>query len=376
MTTKKNILILGFSEIKRDQRILRQIHFLKDSYHLTVLGHGAYEDVNFLSVRGNDKSLLSKGIGALQLLTRQYDTYYWQQPRVQDSLQKAASVPFDLIVANDIDTLPLALHLSKGKPVIFDAHEYFPSEFDNSFTWRLFYKKYKTALCHRHLKQTSQMMTVSQGIAEEYKKRFGVAPIVVTNACRRFDLQPRKTAEKGIEIVYHGGADPSRQVEQVINLMKLLDPRFTLHLILQPIASHPDYYKKMVAMAKQLPNIRLHEPVPVENIVPFIHQFDLGLHLLPPTSFNNQHALPNRFAEFIQARLAIAVGPSAEMGRIVKEAGCGVVSDDFSIAAMARKLNALTASAIDAFKQQTAILADSYCAEHNQHLVLDLVRQA
>lgn len=374
---KLKILILGFSQIKRDQRILRQIRFLQEHYRLTILGHGEYpvEGVDFIKIEENHKSQSDKAWGAFQLLTHQFERYYWQQPRVQDLLQKASTLSFDGILANDIDTLPLALNLANGKPVIYDAHEYFPSEFDNSFTWRVFYKKFKTYLCKRYMTGLPNVMTVSQGIADAYAREFKVSPTVVTNACHRYALNPHSNNDK-LEIVYHGGADPSRQVEQVIALMDLLDDRFRLNLILQPIASHPDYYHKMKKLAESRSNIVMHEPVPIEKIVPHIHQFDIGLHLLPPTSFNNMHALPNRFAEFIQARLAIAVGPSAEMGRIVQQAACGIVSKDFSIQAMADKLNALTKKQVDAYKTKTHALADTYCAEHNQNLIVDVMGRA
>jgi hypothetical protein len=56
-----------------------------------------------------------------------------------------------------------------------------------------------------------------------------------------------------------------------------------------------------------------------EEIVPLSNAYDIGLYLLPPSSFNNLHALPSKFFEFLQALLAIAIGPFQEMARIVRE---------------------------------------------------------
>src|SRR5262249_6418170 len=104
----------------------------------------------------------------------------------------------------------------------------------------------------------------------------------------------------------------------------------------------------------------------------FLNQFDIGLFLLEPTNFNYLHALPNKLFEFIQARLAIAIGPSPEMARIVRESKLGVVSADFRPESLAHLLNALTADDINRFKEQAHASASRYCSERNKELLRDL----
>ena len=56
------------------------------------------------------------------------------------------------------------------------------------------------------------------------------------------------------------------------------------------------------------------------------NDYDVGLYLLPPTNFNQRYALPNKFFEFIQGRLAIAIGPSPEMAKLVERSNAdGVI---------------------------------------------------
>lgn len=376
MVEKKKILILGFSDIKKDPRIKKQITFLKDEYDLTVIGHGTFEEdgVEFHSIPIYKKNRSEKAVAALRLLSGMFERHYWQQPQVNQMSAIGSLLPFDAILANDIDTLPLACKLAGYKPVIFDAHEYFPCEFEDLLMWRIFYKRYKKHLCARYLTDIPHMMTVSNGLAKAYRTNYKVDPKVVTNACHYHDLSPHPCPETGIRIICHGGVHPSRRVENIVALAQYLDDRFILELILVPMAGFESYYHKIVAQAKKFPNIVLSPPVAMSEIVPRVSQADIGLYILPASSFNHAYALPNRFGDFIQARLAIAVGPSAEMGDLVKKHGCGVVADSFSAQSMAKALNALTPAEIDAFKQASHRYALSYNAEKNGQIVQELVR--
>jgi hypothetical protein len=72
-------------------------------------------------------------------------------------------------------------------------------------------------------------------------------------------------------------------------------------------------------------------------------------------------ALPNKFFEFVQARLAVAIGPSPEMARLVRQYGFGVVSDSFDARELATRIAALTPKDIERLKHRS----DSASAELN-----------
>ncbi len=126
-------------------------------------------------------------------------------------------------------------------------------------------------------------------------------------------------------------------------------------------------------LARKVPRTRVIPPVAIHDLVPASNDYDIGLYLLRPSSFNNLYALPNKFFEFLQARLAIAIGPSPEMARIVREFGCGVVADDFAPTSLARALNRLTAADIDRMKAGSEKAAHVYTAENNAKKVREIV---
>ena len=111
----------------------------------------------------------------------------------------------------------------------------------------------------------------------------------------------------------------------------------------------------------------------MRDIPKALNAFDVGLVLFPPVTFNLRHALPNKFFEFVQARLAIATGPSEEMAAIVHRYGLGIVSDDFTPESMAAALTALNRDAIEAFKQHAHEAAYALSAAGNRERLVQLV---
>ena len=96
-----------------------------------------------------------------------------------------------------------------------------------------------------------------------------------------------------------------------------------------------------------------------------LNKYDIGLYLLPPMNFNQEHALPNKFFEFIQARLAIAIGPSSEMTSIVEKYDCGIVSKDFEPENLASKINSLSTEKVRYYKQNSHKTAQELNSEVN-----------
>ena len=121
--------------------------------------------------------------------------------------------------------------------------------------------------------------------------------------------------------------------------------------------ARPRSYRHLEGLCSSRPNVSMVPPVPMTGIVPAINSYDIGLFLLEPTNFNYRYALPNKLFEFVQARLAVAIGPSPEMARLVRQFGCGVVADSFLPQDLAARLNALSSDEIVAMKRNAAAAA-------------------
>ena len=75
----------------------------------------------------------------------------------------------------------------------------------------------------------------------------------------------------------------------------------------------------------------------------------------------------------MQARLGVATWPTPEMARLVRDHGLGVVASEYSVAAMAKALNALRPEDVVRFKQASHAAARTLSAEVNRERMLRIV---
>jgi len=369
----RTVLIISFSDLKRDPRVSRQIDALRHRYQLTAAGleDPAVDGVRFVRCTRAPRDFAAKAREAGELLLRRYEAYYWSQRHVMEAMAGLADVKADVIIANDIEALPVALRLARGTKVILDAHEYSPRELEDKLAWRLVRQRYVKYLCRTYMGSVAGMMTVAEGIAREYKEHFGVDAEVVHNAATYQELEPTAVPPDRLRMIHHGAALPVRKLENMLEVMQHLDKRFRLDFVLVPTV--PGYLESLKRSAAGDDRIRFVPPVPMKELVGFSNAYDIGLYLLHASSFNNLHALPNKFFEFIQSRLMVAIGPSPEMATLVRKHRCGIVAGDFKPASLARVLNGLDSEAVTQFKRNSHAAAKELSFEGASRKLLGLV---
>lgn len=375
----KKILIIVFSNLKHDARVKRQISFLSSAYNLTVLCFDGEEisGVTIIRLKQTPLTLFRKAFSGLFLLSGFYKTGHSILHDYGYIKSILIEQNFDLVIANDVETLPLAFELNTK--VLFDAHEYAPRHFEDKLWWRIFFKGLNNYLCRKYIPQVQAMTTVGEGLSKEYQKNFGVQPVVITNASYYHELNPSLAHDERIRMVYHGIANASRKLELMIEMMEHLDNRFTLDLILMKSdfasGKTKQYIDDLHHSIKNNNRINILPQLPSHEIVRFINQYDIGVFLIPPVNFNYANTLPNKLFEYIQARLAIAVGPTPEMAAIVKRYDIGFVSEDFSPISLAEKIRGVTTATLNDFKSRSSLAAKELSAEKNKIRLNELASQ-
>ena len=180
----KNILILSFTQLQNDARISRQIDFLKQNYQLTVVALDGTlgPEVNFIRIEKPKLTFRRKVVLSVFLLLRMHSIAY----RLMYGNFKIKTLlgdrKFDLIIANDVECLPLGFNIDPEGNVLFDAHEYAPRHFEDKLSWRIFFQPFNIHICKKYIPRVKAMMTISVGLAKEYAKHFSVNPVLITNA--------------------------------------------------------------------------------------------------------------------------------------------------------------------------------------------------
>jgi hypothetical protein len=373
MSERKRILIVSFSDIKRDPRVFRQVGHLSSIYDVITVGLGdsGLANVQHVPITETGKGMAKKAQRALQLKTRDFIAYYETTFDARAVRERLKQESFDLVLANDSDSLPLVFSWDHGAPVIHDAHEYAPRQIEDRWQWRFLMQGYMEWICATYLHRCAAVTTVSKGIAEAYSAGFGVKPLVITNAPDYVELEPSPVGESRIRLVHSGNANPSRRIERYIELMDVLDERFYLDMYLMP--RDPGYLGKIKEQARSHPRIRVMEPVPMQDLVKVCNGYDVGIFFQEPLNFNLEHSLPNKFFEFVQARIAIAITPLPEMSAYVREFDLGIIGADFSISGMAKQLMGLDRTSIEHFKEQANKAARALSSEVNMRSLDSLV---
>ena len=387
----KTILIISYSPLHSDPRILRQIKALKQGYKIATIGYTQIKDdsIIYYSIKMPERKSFTKKAFLLLSLLFNYKVYEKHSLEIsldfKNILFQSIITP-DIIIANDWTGLYLASKLKSknnwNAKIYFDAHEYAPKEIDNSIKWRLLMQPVITNALKKCKPDINIMSTVCDGIAREYERFFGFPDSfvrVITNAAEyNGSLKPTSIGMRAegemIRLIHHGGAWKSRRLELMINMMNYLDPnRYELTFML--VKGDPEYYNYLIGLSKEIKNINFIDPVNFSKITETLNKYDIGVYILMPSNFNNKYALPNKLFEYIQARLVIAIGPSIEMVKIVERYNLGVYSEDFSPKSLAKCIAQITPEKIMEYKKNADKYAKELSAEENINMIRSIVAE-
>lgn len=368
---RPRVLLVSFSDISRDARVLRQLTAVSERAEVTTVGFGPAPAgaTDHLPLPDGASSLPSEGPGLLALGARWWARADLAAPAARATLALTARRRFDAVIANEARAVPVGLAVAAGAPVWADLHEWAPEERTQVLSWRLVVAPWMRAVCARHLSRCAVTTTVSGPIAQLYREQYGVSPRVVRNAPALADLQPSPVGEGPLRLVHSGVAVPGRNLEALVDAVGLLGGRATLDLFLLPAGDGGRYFDQIRTRAATVPGVRFNDPVAPGDLPRAMNPYDVGVFSIPPINTNAAMALPNKFFDFVQARLAVAVGPSPSMAELVHAHGLGVVARDYSAAALADALGPLTPGNVARFKQASHVAAPALSAEAERPVV-------
>ncbi len=238
---------------------------------------------------------------------------------------------FDLLVANDLDTLLPNFLVSKLKhiPIVYDSHEYFTGvpEIQQrplvKWVWTTIEK-----MIFPHLKY---IMTVSESIAGQYENEYGIRPITIRNCSGSTShIIPLTREELGIRpdhlllLLQGAGINIDRGGEELIEAVYLTENVSLL------IIGSGDIIENLKTRVKELDlsdRVKFIQKVPWEELMRYTKGADAGLSLDKPTNMNYEFSLPNKLFDYISAGIPVIAGDLAEVRKVLKENSCGIIID-------------------------------------------------
>lgn len=364
------MLIVSFSPIVNDARVLRQVNLFKDECRLITVGFGPAPEGVHCHVE-LDRTLLPTDLDGRLISLKQYRLAYWAIPAVHEAWERLRGIQVDCILANDIETLPIAVRLKPKCGILADFHEHYPSLHEYDRAWKRRISPYYSWLIGAYAKRANAVTTVSSGLQKAYVAQFGFDVGVVPNATPYADLVPIAVREP-IRLVHSGACQRKRHLEIMLEAVQNSNANVTLDLFITP--NDPAYLQELKDRYSADPRVTFNDPVPYADLISTLNKFDVGVFVLPPATFSYKWALPNKFFDFIQARLGIVVGPSSEMASIVKELGNGGVSEGFDPASLQLVLEELTIEKVAKWKASSNDAACDMGADRQSAGWVDAVR--
>lgn len=353
------LLVISFSTITSDARVLKQVRRLASDYELHTVGYGPAPEGVAGHVRVPDELAIWRYDRAA-VATRRFTTAYWGNEAIAFVVSALAGTEWDIVLADDVDTVGLALALHPALGVHADLHEYAPRQKEDITRWRVFVAPFIRWMCREFVTKAASVTTVGQGIADEYLREFGIRAGVVTNAAPYAELAPVAVGSP-IRLVHSGAALRDRNISAILDAVESTTADVALSLYLTP--NDPAYLDEVRERAAGSDRITLHDPVPYDELSATLNAHDVGIHILPPVNFNNRWALPNKFFDYVQARLGVIIGPSPEMARVLDAHGFGAVTSGFTARDLTEVLDVLSPETVATWKAASDAAARALSGE-------------
>ncbi|MDR2999461.1 MAG: glycosyltransferase family 1 protein [Microbacterium sp.] len=362
--TRPRLLIISFSTIASDARVLKQVRRLSADTEVHTLGYGPAPAGVSSHVRVPDELPIWRYDRAAVIL-RRYHSAYWSNAAIAFATDALRGTRWDAVLANDVDAVGLALAQDSVHGVHADLHEYAPRQKEDVPRWRLFIAPFVRWMCREFVTEADSVTTLGQGIADEYRREYGFRADVVTNATPFHALEPGAVS-RPIRLVHSGAGLRDRNLMLMAKAVAEAETDVTLDFLLT--ANDPEYIDELRRFAQSTNRVRVLDPVPYDRLISTLNSYDVGVFLLPPVNFNYRWTLPNKFFDYVQARLGVVIGPSPEMVRVLGEHSFGAVTDGFGADDLVRTLSGLTPAGVEEWKQAADAAASALSGERQTEI--------
>lgn len=270
---------------------------------------------------------------------------------------QAISKGFEVVHCHDFDTLPLGYLLAKKKKskLVYDAHE---SYVDMLETLPRFFKKIIYAAENFFLKRVDLLITVGEILKEAFDKRGAKRTCVVGNWK---DPENFRFPEEVLEAEKRNLKISSDQL--VISFISNLGNERQLPQLIKAVLDNPGFFliiggdgpcQEIAAEAAQhYPNIAYLGRVPPSRVPIYTAVSDVVFYGFDSTNPNSKYSAPNKLFEALAAGKAVLTGDFGEVGRIVKDTECGLITKKFTKEEIKKNLSSLRPDILSRYKENS-----------------------
>jgi glycosyltransferase involved in cell wall biosynthesis len=244
---------------------------------------------------------------------------------------------FDILLSNDLDTLPANFLASKvkNKPLVYDSHEYFTEV--PELIGRPGVKKVWEWLEKKMVPKVKTAFTVCYSIAKIYEEKYGTKFKVARNLpiAGSFKPQSDKVENQQKIILYQGAVNIGRGLEQAILAMHYVE---NAKLIIAGDGDIKTNLQNLVIKENLQNKVEFTGRLPLKELAKLTPKADLGLSIEEDLGLNYRFALPNKLFDYIQAQVPVIITNLPEMAAIVNQYQIGEITESLEPRHLAERI--------------------------------------
>jgi glycosyltransferase involved in cell wall biosynthesis len=275
----------------------------------------------------------------------------------------------DILLANDLDTLPANYIISKilRKKLVYDSHEYFTEV--PELNGRKLTKKIWLIIEKLILPEIKFSYTVSDSIANIYNEKYKINMKVIRNfpyyAKDSNDYLQNAIPENKKIIIYQGVLNIGRGIENVIEAMQFIEQAILL------IVGDGDIKQDLENLVLKLnlsDKVIFLGRVPYDELPSITKKANIGVSLEQKISLSYYYSLPNKIFDYIYSGVPVLVSDMPEVKKIVGKYEIGVIVDNFDAKYLSRQINEMLENEIkiNIWKNNLSIAAREFCWENEE----------
>ncbi len=246
----------------------------------------------------------------------------------------------DAICAIDLDTILPCLRISKWKkiPRIYDAHELFTELKEVVVRPRI--QRMWTRIEKHALPQYQRGYTVSDSIATEFNRRYGVTYQTIRNVSRLKEL--KQAVSKDRCILYQGAVNEARAFEYLVPAMQKVNGRLV-------ICGDGNFMLQLRALVKKYQlehKIEIKGMLSPDQLWEFSQEAYIGVAIAVKEGLNQYLALPNKFFDYLHAGLPQVTMNYPEYQKINQQYEVALLIDNPDPQTIAAALNKLLSDTV------------------------------
>jgi glycosyltransferase involved in cell wall biosynthesis len=266
--------------------------------------------------------------------------YYWRRAALRQL------PPADVWHGHDLFGLLAARDLQRrhGGGLVHDSHELF-LEANSAARLPTPARKLLFRMERGASRKADAVITVNESIAEELSRRYGVRPVVVMNcpplgpARKTGRLRDHLDLGSRPVVLFHGGLNSGRGIEQLVDSVPLLDAEVAVVLLGYGDLAEP--YSALSTQESHRGRLFVLPAVSVADLPNWVCDADLGVIAFQPVDRNNVLGTPNKLFEYLEAGVPMVVSDFPEMRRLVVVTGAGIARDTSTAASLAAGIREL-----------------------------------